>query len=67
MHKISIDLSVDQLLRAENPITSEQLALLIEWIVTLALHGHFNLVECDNVTAIPLVAKLLDCTTPLGR
>jgi hypothetical protein len=61
MHKISIDLKVDQLRQLGYSITSDQLAVLIEWVITLALHGHFDLVECDNVTVTPLTTELIEC------
>lgn len=58
MHKVSIDLIVDQPRQPKSNTTSEQLSLLIEWVVTLALHTHFDLVECDSVSAIALFAEL---------
>ena len=58
MHKISIDLVVDHPRQPESCATPDQTAVLIEWIVTLALHSHYDLVECDSVSAIPLFAEL---------
>jgi len=58
MHKVSIDLIVDQPRQPESNTTSGGLSLFIEWVVTLALHTHFDLVECDSVSAIPLFAEL---------
>ncbi len=64
MHKVSIDLIVEQSRQPESNTTAEQLSVFIEWVVTLALHAHFDLVECDNVSAIPLFAELRNSCAP---
>ena len=64
MHKILIDLKVDQPLHSEQITSREQLAVLIEWAIALALHGHFELVKCDSVVAIPLSENQVDASIP---
>lgn len=65
MHKISIDLIVDQPRQPENNSTEDQLSVFIEWVVTLALHTHYDLVECENVHTMPLFAELRNAATSL--